>query len=616
MLIKRKQKISSISEESDYKKVSGKEFWYISGWVFSLFFKKEPFYTTLSLVFTAIANLNDLINTLIIGKMVDTLISVANSENSGIRELYPYIGILIGYNMFNHFLNFLSHYSDTALNWLMRPKLNQALQERMKYLGIQTLERPDINDKLQRSEESSQNLSAYMGELVELVSEVVKITLSFLVIVKFFPLFAPLMLLLSAPYSIHDRKFRVKSYQFMYDKTPDMRRAGMSSQDLRNATKLNEISIVGAYKFLNDKYYQFHYWYEKQRVTIYKSWKFGSALSRIFNDLAVYAGYFVVFKDLLNNVITVGDTTFRISVINRLSLSYQMAIKTYNNIMETSVRVRDVYFLFHTAPAFEDGAIEMPKLDKGPEIQIKNMSFSYPNTEKQVFNNITLSIKSGEKIAIVGHNGAGKTTLVKLLCRIYLPTSGSILVNKYNLKDLKIDSWYRNSGILFQEYNTYPQLTAKESIIIGRSEEPVDEIALHLAAQSADATEFIDELPAKYDQVLSEKFKGGVRPSTGQWQKLAIARFFYRNAPLVIFDEPTASIDAVSEYNIFNRIYDFFRDKTVIIISHRFSTVRNADRIVVLDHGVIVEDGSHEDLLSKDGYYAKAFMLQAKGYSQ
>lgn len=270
--------------------------------------------------------------------------------------------------------------------------------------------------------------------------------------------------------------------------------------------------------------------------------------------------------------------------------------------------------VFVTKPAFEDGAVEFPKLAKGPEIEVKNMSFKYPNTDKMIFNNLSLKIKSGEKVAIVGHNGAGKTTLVKLLCRIYKPTSGEIVVNGRNLTDLKIDSWYQNMGVLFQEFNTYPQLTVRENITIGNPNEPMDEVALHLAAQSADASSFIDEFPAKYDQILSEKFKGGIRPSTGQWQKLAIARFFYRNAPLVIFDEPTASIDAVSEYNIFNKIYDFFKEKTVIIISHRFSTVRNADRIIVLDHGEIIEEGTHDFLMSNNGYYAKAFNLQAKGY--
>jgi ATP-binding cassette subfamily B protein len=160
----------------------------------------------------------------------------------------------------------------------------------------------------------------------------------------------------------------------------------------------------------------------------------------------------------------------------------------------------------------------------------------------------------------------------------------------------------------------HPQLTVKENIVIGNTDKEVTEEEIYNALGSADAVKFVQEYPKVLDQTLSERYKGGIRPSTGQWQKIAIARFFYRNAPLVIFDEPTASIDPVSEYNIFNKIYDFFAKKTVIIISHRFSTVRNADRIIVLDEGKIVEEGTHAELMKNNGPYAKAFLLQAEGY--
>jgi len=170
-------------------------------------------------------------------------------------------------------------------------------------------------------------------------------------------------------------------------------------------------------------------------------------------------------------------------------------------------------------------------------------------------------------------------------------------------------------GILFQEFNRYPELTAKENILISRSNEKPDEMGIRNAASAADSLEYIKSLPNGFDTVLSEKYEGGIRPSTGQWQKIAIARFFYRNAPLVMFDEPTASIDAESEYNIFGKIYDFFEDKTVIIISHRFSTVRNADRIIVIDKGKIIEEGTHTHLMSINGKYAKDFKLQAEGYT-
>ena len=215
---------------------------------------------------------------------------------------------------------------------------------------------------------------------------------------------------------------------------------------------------------------------------------------------------------------------------------------------------------------------------------------------------------------MVGHNGAGKTTIVKLLARIYQTTKGEILINGVNINALAINDWYKNLGILFQDYNFYSYLTVKENIYIGKSMKSVNDKKIIEAAKNADAYDFINEYKNKFDQIMSEKIEGGIRPSAGQQQKIAIARFFYRNAPLAIFDEPTAAVDAVSEYKIFNKIYRFFTNKTVIIISHRFSTVRNADRIIVIKKGKIVEEGSHNDLVKAGGVYHSAYKFQAEGY--
>lgn len=280
-----------------------------------------------------------------------------------------------------------------------------------------------------------------------------------------------------------------------------------------------------------------------------------------------------------------------------------------------ALKIGDVVQLFEMEPAVKDGETYIPHLKEPPRIEFKNVWFRYPNSKVWVFKNLNLTIESGQEIAIVGHNGAGKTTLVKLLARFYKVTKGEILINGTNINDLQIDDWYKNIGILFQEYNFYGYLTAKENIGIGRPLERINMKRVQEAAINADSHTFIKKYQKKYNQIMSELYEGGIRPSTGQKQKISIARFFYRNAPLVIFDEPTASIDAVSEYKIFNRIYNFFNNKTVIIISHRFSTVRNADKIFVMEHGEVIEEGTHNQLMKLDKTYAKAFKLQAKGYN-
>lgn len=293
--------------------------------------------------------------------------------------------------------------------------------------------------------------------------------------------------------------------------------------------------------------------------------------------------------------------------IFRLALSF-------NDMYESSQRIDEFKRIFDMKSAFEDGEKRFQKLNGGPGIEFQDVSFSYPGSKPKVIKNLNLKIRPGEKVAIVGHNGAGKTTFVKLACRFYKASQGKILINGVDITEVKGKSWYRNIAVLFQDYNTYPQLSARENIMIGKVGGAKGRVIR--ASKMARAHEFIKEYKDGYEQILSEKFKGGTRPSTGQWQKIAIARFFYRNAPLIIFDEPTASIDAVSEKKIFDKIYRFFKGKTVIIISHRFSTVRNADRIIVFDKGRIVEQGSHEELVALGGVYARAFGLQAEGYAK
>jgi ABC-type multidrug transport system fused ATPase/permease subunit len=602
-------------KESDYKKVSTKEFIDLSIWTLKFVFNLAKVKTVLYIVFTTLNGLFNIAYAFVFAKALDFVLAIGSGQKLIFSSVYQVLLLLFVLFAVQTIIQSIDSYLSNSLRTLTRPKITQAFYTKLSNLGVQSLEQPEINNKITRANDNLQNIYPYVDDLIQEVSDIINLigTATTLVIVS--PVLIVLMVIIYLPYLIWDKKFRGLMYQYSYENTERFRSAGWTNSQLNNSTQLQEIAATSSFSFLDKKYMNFYDWYMKKWLVIMKRWRVGNGSFGFLTDFVLLFGYFKIFTNIINKSITIGTATFQIRMLGMLQNNLSNVLRGMNDLSEFALRIKDTYSLFIAEPVFGDGSKTFARLQKGPEIEVKEVSFKYPNSEKLIFDNLSLRIKSGEKVAIVGHNGAGKTTLVKLLCRTYIPTIGKIVINDQNLRDLRIDDWYQNIGVLFQEFNTYPQLTARENIYIGNPTEPLDEMALRLAAQSADALEFIEEFPNKFDQILSEKFKGGIRPSTGQWQKLAIARFFYRNAPLVIFDEPTASIDAVSEYNIFNKIYDFFKEKTVIIISHRFSTVRNADRIIVLDHGEIVEEGTHDFLMGNNGYYAKAFNLQAKGYS-
>jgi len=250
--------------------------------------------------------------------------------------------------------------------------------------------------------------------------------------------------------------------------------------------------------------------------------------------------------------------------------------------------------------------------DTPPHIEFKDVSFRYPAEKGEnpyVLKNLSFTLAAGEKIAIVGVNGAGKTTLIKLLCRIYDPTDGAILVNGVDLRDLNLEDWQNAIGILFQDFPIY-NLTIRESIGVGRISDQMEQEKLAQAAKYSGADEFI----TSYDQLIWKEFKDGIDLSKGQHQRLAVARMFYRNASITILDEPTASIDAVTEEKIFASLEKNTEGKTVILITHRFSTVKNANKILMMEHGMIIEQGSHKELMHQNGKYAELYIMQAKRY--
>lgn len=606
---------STSSEETTTAKVSFKEFLQISRWSISLFFRINPTHSVINLLTSGFLGLQGIVNGYIFAKAIDALVQAAASSNASMRDLYPYLGYLLVFNLMESVIGFFKNYSASVLRNSSYAQIRQLLYQKLQSLGIQSLEHPEVNNKIYRANDFLQEVVPYNIALVEIMTDLVQVATSLAVVVAFFPLFIPLVVAATIPYLLNDKKFRGMIYRFSFENTEGQRIAGTTASRLSTVVNLQEIYTTNAFYYLDKKYMTFMNWFYGERIKIFKNWQLGNSSFGFLTDIVTLFGYAKVFESLVLKMITVGTATFQVRMLSTFQSSISEMFRSVNDLFEMSIRLRDTHALFQIEPTFKAGTVKMIKLDAGPTIEFKNVSFCYPRSDKFVFKNLNLTIGSGEKVALVGPNGVGKTTLVKLICRMYPVTEGEILINGTNVNELSVESWYQNLGVLFQDFNLYDQLTAKENIAIGDTTTRPNFERIKKAAASADALRFIEEFSSGWDQLLNPAYTGGVRPSTGQWQKLAIARFFYRNAPLCIFDEPTASIDAVSEFKIFNRIYSFFKGKTVLIVSHRFSTVRNADRIIVFKKGQIVEEGSHADLMSNSGHYKEAFDLQASGYS-
>ena len=585
-------------------------------WLVRIYFSIAPGQILLMVFSTIINALESVSSAYIFAKIVDLLVlSVADPLSSGSLLMY-WMGIYLFAQLSFTAFNMLGNYIRRDLSFYSDLRIQVLLHQKLQSLGVATLEKPDVNNQITRARENLSYMFRYLTDLLHLGSRVTSAGAAFAIILSFQPVLGIALLFLSIPTILIDRVYLGKIWRLSINTTEERRSAHASLNHLLDTGSLQELRIVGGIDFLLAKFNKFFdHWYGEWKK-LRRRWYRLSYVSELLILVGKIAGYIDVFAHFLAHTISIGGVTFYIRNIDSLSSGFTSIAGTISSMYEGSQRINELRLLFETKSDDNDGTVDMGKLATGPLINIDEVSFAYPRSKKRVIKGLSLNIKAGEKLAIVGHNGAGKTTLVKLLARFYPVTKGEITINGININELKIDSWYQNIGVLFQDFNTYEHLTAEENILLGRPKMTFSKTSLTTAAQNADAQSFIGEYKNGYQQILSEKYKGGIRPSTGQWQKIAIARFFYRNAPLVIFDEPTAAIDAVSEEKIFNKIYESFENKTVIIISHRFSTVRNADRIVVVEKGRIIEQGNHNDLMKLKGKYAKAFNIQAKGYKK
>ncbi len=375
-----------------------------------------------------------------------------------------------------------------------------------------------------------------------------------------------------------------------------------------------ELKLFGLRDFLVGRYTKLSNELHAQNVGLAKQRLWMGSLFTLLSALGYYGSYaFVIYKTVTGNL-DIGTFTFMTGAIALASTNIQAVFSTFSTIADQAMFITDLLDFFGLKPRVfsKPGALAAPRpIRLGYEFQ--DVSFAYPGQTRLVLSNVSFKLQPSERIALVGENGQGKTTIVKLLTRLYDPTGGRILLDGVDLREYDLDDIWREIGVIFQDFMRY-DLTARENIAIGRIEDQDNVFRVRSAAHKSLVEDVIRKLPNGYEQILGRRFEGGVDLSGGEWQKIALARAYLRDAQVLVLDEPTAALDAKSEHEVFQRFAELTKGKMALLISHRFSTVKMADRILVLEGGRIAEQGPHDELLRNKGRYAEMFELQAASY--
>ncbi len=551
-------------------------------------------------------------------QLIDSVVHAIFSTRHDTTLVWIFVALQLAVNLLNSLMTTLSNIVQQLLQEKVSNRVQLLILEKANTLDLAFFEDAEFYDKLRRaSDEANYKPVQMISQTFDLVRSLITLFSMILLLVQLAWWLAVVVLVLPVPSFIANSRYGWIGYYRMRRESPERRKMMYYNQVMTHDHYNKEIKLfnLGHYFIQRFTHLAEHFFEESKSVLVprYLTNFIWTSLSLVANA----AIYIYVALQTVARHITLGQLTLYTQTALQVGNSFQSVLDGISNTYENNLFVNTLFEFLEYTPVIvsppQPEPVSTAEASLGLEIEFRDVSFTYPGKDSPALKNVSFTIHSGEAIALVGRNGAGKTTLVKLLTRLYDPDEGEILVGGRNIKDYDIIALRQEIGVIFQDYVSY-YLTARENVGIGNIDDVANMALIESAATKSGARQVIEELAEGYETQLGRWWRDGTQLSGGQWQKIALARAFMRKARILILDEPTSSLDARAEYEVFARFRELTEGKTALFISHRFSTVRLADRIFVFENGTVTESGSHTELMLRDGIYAELFNLQAEAY--
>lgn len=549
-----------------------------------------------------------------VGKLIiDEIILQVSLEEQDLSLLWKYVALEFAVVILSDLLGRVINLTDGLIGDIYNIFSSERIIRKTSQLTIAQLEDPDFYDKLERARTQTSRRVDLMSNILGQAESMISMASLIAGLIYFAPALILLLVLSIIPSFINEAKFSSTRYSLARSWTSERRELDYLRYIGANNETSKEVKLFGLTDFIADRFNVLsRKYYEITKKLSIRQSIWGSVFN-ILGVLSYYGAYVYIILRVLAGFISIGELTFLSGSFNRLRNNLQNFFSRFTRISESALYLKDYFdFIDLDIERKATDLVELPdKIREG--FVVRDLHFTYPGGSEEVLKGVNFEIKAGEKMAFVGQNGAGKTTLIKLFLRFYEPTSGEILLDGININCFDVDEYRQRFGVIFQDFFRY-EFTMRENIAVGNIDELDNDPVIEDAAARSLADQVVREMADGLEQQLGRRFASGQELSGGQWQKVALARAYMKDSEVMILDEPTSALDAQAEFDVFERFIGLTKGRTSIIISHRFSTVRMADRILVLKDGKVLEIGTHEELMAEPKLYASLFKLQAAGY--